>query len=239
MADWTDPDNPVLRAATTLARELADPIRLTALQLLAAEGPHTMSQLASALRVSAPRLGNHLARLRAHGLVAVEQQGRHAVYRLAEPGVADVLDALARHAASRAVVSDRPSPQMPAEIARTCYDHLAGRLGVAVFGMLVARGALLPPDGRDAEVALGADRRAFADLGVDVPLADPGRRRAATACLDRSHRLPHLGGALGAAVLDAFVADDLVRRRDNSRTLTVTTTGARRLAALLPDFAPE
>src|SRR6476620_7764309 len=98
MAGWIDPDNRVLSSVTALARELADPIRLSALQLLAAEGPHTMSQLADALGVSAQRLGNHLARLRTAGLVTVEHTGRHAVYRVGHGGVGEVLAALARYA---------------------------------------------------------------------------------------------------------------------------------------------
>src|ERR671929_866326 len=98
MAGWLDPEDPVLASVTSLARELADPIRLTVLQVLAAEGPHTMSQLADAIGVSAPRLGNHLARLRAAGLVTVEHSGRHATYRVADAGIGDVLAALSRFA---------------------------------------------------------------------------------------------------------------------------------------------
>ena len=80
MAGWIDSGNAVQASAVALARELSDPIRLTALQLLAAEGPHAMVQLADAMGISPPRLGNHLARLRAAGLVEVEHTGRHAVY---------------------------------------------------------------------------------------------------------------------------------------------------------------
>src|SRR3954468_3458838 len=98
MTGWVDPQAPVVASVTSLAGKLADPVRLTALQLLAAEGPHTMSQLAQALGVSAPRLGNHLARLREQGLVTVEHTGRHAVYRVAAPGLGDVLAALSRYA---------------------------------------------------------------------------------------------------------------------------------------------
>ncbi|GAB3980027.1 helix-turn-helix transcriptional regulator [Plantactinospora veratri] len=236
MTGWVDPDDPTLAAATSLARELADPVRLTALQLLAVEGPHTMTQLADALRVSPPRLGNHLARLRARGLVAVQQRGRHVVYRLASPDTAEVLTALARHGRGD-IPGPRPArPPSPAETARTCYDHCAGRLGVAVFAALVRRGALLPPDGQHDELRLGPDPSAFRDLGVDLDAVRPGRRKLATACLDRNHRLPHLGGVLGAEVLDALVADGLVRRQDGERVLTLTGRGARRLPALLPDF---
>ncbi|MBP2336557.1 DNA-binding transcriptional ArsR family regulator [Saccharothrix coeruleofusca] len=231
MAGWIDPENRVLAKATALAGELADPVRLTALQLLAAEGPHTLTQLADAIGVSASRLGNHLGRLRASGLVAVERSGRHALYRVADAGLSGVLAALSRYAGADAAVNREPSP---ADIAHTCYDHAAGRLGVVVFSTLVERGALRPPDGRGDEVALGPDPTAFAELGVDPDAVAAGRRKRATACLDRTHRLPHLGGALGSAVLDALLERGLVRRRPEGRVLDVLDAGE--LTRLLPAF---
>jgi DNA-binding transcriptional ArsR family regulator len=239
VAGWVDPRHEMLSPVIALARELSDPIRLTALQVLAAEGPHTMSQLAQALGVSAPRLGNHLARLREQGLVTVEHTGRHAVYRVAAPGLGDVLAALSRYAhAGLDLRPDRPPPS-PADLAHTCYDHAAGRLGIAVFGTLVARGALSPPDGRDDQLTLGPDPAALTELGLDIDALDTGRRKLATACLDKIYRLPHLGGALGKAVLDTFLARRLVVRQENTRTLTLTPKGRAALPVLLPDFSPD
>ncbi|MGI5224242.1 ArsR/SmtB family transcription factor [Actinoallomurus sp. CA-142502] len=232
MSDWVDPRHPVTSAVTALARELADPIRLTALQLLAIEGPHTLSQLADALGVTAPRLGNHLARLRTAGLVEVEHTGRHAVYRAAAPGLGDVLTALSRYAHADPEAGPRRAGAT-ADATRTCYDHLAGRLGVAVFGALVRRGALTD-DGR----SLGPDPTLFGELGVDLAAVDPGRRKLATACLDRTWRLPHLGGALGRSVLDAFLDQGLVAPV-GGRDVTVTAAGAERLPVLLPGFTPS
>lgn len=237
MAGWVDPDDPVLSTVTGLARELSDPVRLTALQLLAAEGPHTMVQLADAVGVSAPRLGNHLTRLRTAGLVAVKHTGRHAVYRLGRPDLGAVLTTLSHYANNRDLeLAGRPAS--PIDIAHTCYDHAAGRLGVAVFASLVDRSALRPPDGTGNELVLGDDLSAFADLGVDAAAIEPGRRKLATACLDKTHRLPHLGGRLGQVVLDRFIADDLVRRQGGTRQLVLTEAGLSRLPRLLPGFAP-
>jgi DNA-binding transcriptional ArsR family regulator len=237
VAGWTDLDEPVLASATALAAELADPIRLTALQLLAAEGPHTMSRLVAALEVSAPRLGNHLARLRAAGLVEVEHAGRHAIYRIARPGLIDVLAALSRYAGD-ALPTARPGREVtPADIAHTCYDHAAGRLGVALLAHLVDRGAVSAPDGREEELALGPDPTALVALGIDPVEVDAGRRKSATACLDRIHRLPHLGGALGARVLDTLVEQGLLSREDGTRTLVVTPAGRRELPRLVPAFS--
>src|SRR4051812_7173843 len=235
MPSWTDPQEPVLASVTALAAELADPIRLTALQLLAAEGPHTMSRLAAALDVTAPRLGNHLTRLRAAGLVEVEHTGRHAVYRLARPELIDVLTALARWAGQELPTGH---PATAADIAHTCYDHAAGRLGVALLAHLVDRGALTAPDGTAEQLRLGPDGAALADLGVDPAGLDPGRRKLATACLDRTHRLPHLGGALGAQILDGLIDRGLLTREDGTRVLLPTAAGARELPRLVPGFRP-
>ncbi|WP_248963071.1 ArsR/SmtB family transcription factor [Sphaerisporangium perillae] len=238
MGRWVDSADPVLGSAISLARELADPVRLTALQLLSAEGPHTLSQLADVLGISAPRLSNHLARLRAAGLVTVEHTGRHAVYQVASPGLGDVLTALARYA--RADLAARPDrPPSADDVAHTCYDHAAGLLGVSVFSALIERGALQPPDGRDSALALGGDPAFFAELGVDLATVDTRRRKLATACLDRAHRLPHLGGALGKAVLDAFIARGLIEAHEGTRELTVTPRGTTELPALLPAFTPS
>ncbi|MEU4441823.1 helix-turn-helix transcriptional regulator [Actinosynnema sp. NPDC050801] len=237
MTGWVDSGNAVQAAVVALARELSDPVRLTALQLLAAEGPHTMVQLADAMGVSPPRLGNHLARLRAAGLVTVEHTGRHAVYQVARGEIADVLTALARYAHHGDLTTPQRSSS-PVDVAHTCYDHAAGRLGIAVFATLVDGGALKPPDGRTGDLALGDDLSALHRLGVDPGAVAP-RRRLASACLDRTHRVPHLGGDLGRLVLDAFVADDLVRRQDGTRALLITERGAGRLPGLLPTFSPS
>ncbi|MEV0680165.1 helix-turn-helix transcriptional regulator [Actinosynnema sp. NPDC050436] len=225
----------VQSAITGLARELSDPVRLTTLQILATEGPHTMVQLADMLRVPAPRLGNHLARLRAAGLVTVEHVGRHALYRIGASDVVDVLTALARYAGSNALLPpDRAEPN--GAVARTCYDHAAGRLGVRIFAMLVDRGALQPPDGSGPDLALGDDLSAYHDLGVDPTAIDPGRRRFALACLDRAQRLPHVGGSLGQQILHALLARDWVRRGSGPRDLVVTPDGRQHLSRLLPAF---
>jgi len=223
-------DNPVLTATAAVARELADPIRLATLQLLTAEGPHSLTQLADALRITAPRLGNHLARLRDAGLVEVTHHGRHAEYRAARTDLAAVLTALTHfaHGPADTLTFDR-SPTR-ADLAHTCYDHAAGRLGVRLFAALVDRGALSTPDGSTDELTLGDNPAAFEDLGVEPATVDPGRRKLATACLDRTHRLPHLGGALGAAVLAALVRDRLVRPALDSRELTITRAGKEKLA---------
>lgn len=224
-------DEPGLRAVAAMVRELGDPVRIAVVDLLAAEA-RTASQLAGELGITAPRLANHLTRLRAARIVTVTRSGRHAIYRLADPRIAGALRTLRVLAPARTARGGRaaaPAPGHPLAEARTCYDHLAGRLGVAVFDHLVAVGALLaPPDADDREIGLGpAAAAGFAALGVDVA-ALPRRRKPATTCLDWTQRRPHLGGALGAAVLDSALAAGWVRRADG-RALAVTSAGRRHL----------
>jgi DNA-binding transcriptional ArsR family regulator len=221
------------RAMARIARQLGDPVRIAVTDALA-EGPRTASELASGLGIQPPRLANHLTRLRAAGLVTVTRSGRHAIYRLADPRVTVALGALRALVPGGAVppapVPGRPPPGSPLAEARTCYDHLAGRAGVAVFDHLVAVGALLPPPGADnSQVTLGpAAAAGFAALGVDVTAPLPRRRRPATTCLDWTERRPHLGGALGAAVLDSALAAGWVTRA-GGRVLAVTPAGREHL----------
>jgi DNA-binding transcriptional ArsR family regulator len=222
-----------LDALAGLLRELADPVRLAVLHRLAT-GPATASELTDELGLAAPRLANHLTRLRAAGLVTVTRSGRHAIYALPDRRVAGALAALrvltpaqqdgAGHAPGRSV-----DPSLAD--ARTCYDHLAGRLGVALFDHLVAAGAVLdPPAADNCGVTLGPRAAAvFADLGVDLTVPLPPRRKVATTCLDWTERRPHLGGALGAAVLDRALRSGWVQPA-GGRVLTVTAAGRQHLS---------
>ncbi|ONI91153.1 transcriptional regulator [Saccharothrix sp. ALI-22-I] len=235
MARLVDPGNPVQDAVVALAQALADPVRLTTLQVLATEGPRTAIQLAGALGVPPPRLGNHLAKLRAGGLVTVEHAGRHAVYQVAREDLSGVLAALA-HYAGNDTIAPAQRPASTVDIAHTCYDHTASLLGVRIFALLVDRRALRPSDGSSPELQLGPEPTAFLELGVDPAAVAPGRRRLATACLDRTNRVPHLGGMLGHRVLEALLTAGLVRRRGDGRELQVTELGVRRLPAVVPGF---
>jgi hypothetical protein len=115
--------------------------------------------------------------------------------------------------------------------ARTCYDHMAGELSVRVFARLVERG-LLTLHGTSLEAtAEGAVR--FADWGIDLSAQKSRRRRFACTCPDWSERRPHLGGALGAALLDSWSAHGWVERTERPRILRVTPAGHRHFDAFL------
>jgi DNA-binding transcriptional ArsR family regulator len=207
-----------------LLKELAHPLRLRVIDRLGHLGPAPVSALAAELGAPMPELSNHLRRLREAGLVRVRRDGRHAVYELGESGVELLLPLLDRLVAPAAPDAGRgrTSPS------RTCYDHLAGPLGVGLYRDLCERGALRPA--RDGTVALGAPAaEAFGSLGVDVDAVQPGRRRLAFECLDATEQRPHLAGALGAALADALIGRGWVRRGEG-RTVHLTAAGERGLA---------
>jgi DNA-binding transcriptional ArsR family regulator len=204
-----------------LLRELADPLRLRVVDRLGHRGPATVSQLSGELGVPLPQLSNHLRRLRESGLVRVERSGRQAVYQLADPGLQLLLPLL-----DRITGHLRPPARPPVAASRTCYDHLAGPLGVGLYRVLVDRGALEElPDGTVEPGDTAA--RELAALGVDdVAAVAAGRRRLAFQCLDATERAPHLAGALGDAVAAALVSRGWVERTPGTRTVQLTAPGA-------------
>ena len=173
----------------------------------------------------------HLQRLKEERLVKVFPQGKHRYYSLDRADVAAALEALSVLAGG---AGDRFVTRTPHRLrdARTCYDHIAGTLGVALHDRFTALGWLSSPSAGDATYDL--TRRgiqAFETLGIDVEGARALRRRFAFACVDWSERRPHLGGALGAALLDLALKRRWVSRDLDCRALSVTSTGRREMRA--------
>jgi DNA-binding transcriptional ArsR family regulator len=188
--------------------------------------------------VSPATASEHLARLRAGGLVDMVAVGRHRYYRLAGPEVAGVLEALAVISPPRPVRSLRQSRAVEAlATARTCYDHLAGRVGVAVHDALLARGSFTT--GGDGYQLTVPGEWLLGQLGVDVSKARAARRAFARPCLDFTERRPHLAGALGAALCHQLIeAEWLTRRVRGERGLRVTPLGRSRFAEVLGVAVP-
>jgi DNA-binding transcriptional ArsR family regulator len=205
------------------AAAIADPARAAMLDALLDGEPRSAGALAREAGVAASTASHHLGRLLDAGLVAVEPDGRRRAHRLARPEVARALEALALVSPPSAPRTLRRHTRAQAErAARTCYDHLAGALGVAVCEALLAAGAIAP-DGDDA-YALGPGADAvFGGLGVALP--PRGRRAYARPCLDWSERRPHLAGAMGAAVADTLLARRWVTRVRGTRALLVSDAG--------------
>jgi DNA-binding transcriptional ArsR family regulator len=205
------------------AAAVADPARAAMLDALMDGEPRSAGALAREAGVAASTASHHLGRLLDAGLIVVEPDGRRRAYRLARPEVARALEALALISPPRKPTTLRRHTRAQAErAARTCYDHLAGVLGVAVCDGLLAAEAIAPEGERAYALGPGAGD-AFGALGVALP---PRRRRAyARPCIDWSERRPHLAGALGAAVADTLLARGWVTRVRGTRALLVTDAG--------------
>jgi DNA-binding transcriptional ArsR family regulator len=205
------------------ATAIADPARAAMLDALMDGAPRSAGALAREAGVAPSTASHHLRRLLDAGLVSVAPDGRRRAFSLARPEVAHALEALALVSPPRAARTLRRATRAEAErAARTCYDHLAGALGVAVCDALLAAGALAPDGERAYALGPGAGE-AFAAIGVTPP---PATRRAyARPCLDWSERRPHLAGTLGAAVADTMLERDWVARVPPTRALRVTDAG--------------
>jgi DNA-binding transcriptional ArsR family regulator len=205
------------------ASAIADPARAAMLDALLDGASRSAGALAREAGVAASTASHHLGRLLDAGLIVVEPDGRRRAFRLARPEVAHALEALALVSPPRTSRTLRRATRAEAErTARTCYDHLAGRLGVAVCDALLDAGAIAP-DGERAYALGPAAGSAFAALGVAIP--DAGRRAYARPCLDWSERRPHLAGALGAALADTMLEREWVIRVPRTRALRVTDAG--------------
>jgi DNA-binding transcriptional ArsR family regulator len=190
------------------------------------------TELARRAGVSASTASAHLAKLVDGGLVDVERNGRQRRYRLAGPAVAAAIEALAVIAPSRPARSLREATR--AELlrtGRTCYDHLAGRLGVELTSAL-DRNGLLRRRGR-AYLLTRAGERALDDLGVDLVAVRAQRRSFAFPCLDWTERRNHLAGALGAALTERLFALGWVERVGPGRAAALTDSGREGLGAFL------
>ena len=208
----------------SVAALVAEPARAAILDALMDGGAHRAGELAQRAGIAPSTASGHLGRLLAGGLVACDVHGRERRYRLASAEAAEALEVLSRLAPSEPIRSLRSATRVEAlRAARTCYDHLAGRLGVEVTEALVARATLVLRDGSYDVTEEGA--ALLMRLGVDVAAARARRRRFAAACLDWSERRPHLAGALGAALADALIGRGWLLPRPHDRALTITAEG--------------
>lgn len=202
--------------------------RSTILLALLGGATLTATQLADRAGISPSLASSHLGRLLSGRLVAVEHLGRRRYYRLAEPHVAEVVESMLSLAPQRSARTLRESIRGEAiRHARTCYDHLAGELGVAMTDALQHHRFLQPADNSYRLTPSGEAR--LAELGIDVPALRTHRRTFARPCLDWTERRPHLAGSLGAALAKRVLELEWVMRLPNSRALRITDSGRRQL----------
>jgi DNA-binding transcriptional ArsR family regulator len=223
-----DEDN----AAAGVAAAIGEPARARMLYCLMDGHARTSTELSVVADVSASTASAHLSRLTAASLVKVLVQGKHRYYSLASGDVASVLEGLSVLAGgARGTFTPRTPSRLRA--ARTCYDHLAGEVGVLLHDRFKALGFMRgAPEGDEAAYDLSSEgTEALQALGVDVAATRALRRRFAYGCLDWSERREHLGGALGAAILKAALHRKWVIQDLDSRALSVTSRGRSEMAA--------
>lgn len=208
---------------------IGDPTRARMLAVLMGGEFLAAGELAAAAGVSAQTASTHIAKLLDAELVVLRAQGRHRYVRLAGDEVAHVLEALA-FVAERSANADKweRGAYKPLKAARTCYRHIAGELGVALFEGLLARGTLAA---QDSHFALSkAGRGELHDLGIALPADALASRRFAHACFDWSERRDHLAGTLAVALFEHGLDHGWLRRTQGSRALQLTPPGAQALA---------
>jgi DNA-binding transcriptional ArsR family regulator len=214
---------------------LADPGRAAMLWALMDGSARPAGELQRIAGLSPSAASGHLARLTEGGLLALEARGRHRYYRIATPDIAASIEALANLAQASSTVraTPRPAHTVPLDLryARTCYDHMAGELAVRVFEKMMSEHWLVRHG--DTIEATDAGAQALARLGVDVVQQREYRRRFACPCLDWSERRAHLGGALGAALLESWSERGWIERSQTPRVLRITPTGHHQFDAIL------
>jgi DNA-binding transcriptional ArsR family regulator len=213
---------------SNIAGAIAEPARARMLCCLLDGHARTATELSVVAEVSPSTASAHLSRLKDEQLLVQLAQGKHRYYQLASPEVASALEALL-------VVAGQPrnafKPSTPDRLrnARTCYDHMAGTVAVRLHDHFAAQGWLAAAG--DGYQLSSEGERHFAQLGLDLPALRKLRRRFACPCLDWSERKPHLGGALGAALLQLALKSGWVEQDLDSRALQVPPQGQRRMLA--------
>lgn len=222
-----------LQLAAGIARLLGDPVRLIILQALVRQEA-SASELLAMTGTTQSNLSNHLKLLRDNELVDGERNGRQIMYRITVPAIAELVEALLLAVPGQ---EEEEAPSGPLAQARTCYDHLAGKLGVTLLDGLVSKGALQLPEGgwTDLQIAPGA-AKIFKKIGIDLDaeLRHGSRRRLAYCCPDWSETgQSHVGGLIGAVLCQHCQQMGWVKRDNSSRAVKLTVPGEEALHWLL------
>ncbi len=225
-----------------VAALLADPKRSAMLLALGDGRSLPAGRLADEAGISAATGSSHLRKLTEAGLLAVEKHGRNRYYRLSGPDVGRAIESLQRLAPAQPIRSLKDGTRAHAlRQGRTCYDHLAGRLGVRLMAAWLDRGLLTGGDGRfraghgDSPSSWGHDldyrlTAAGADFVADFGIDPPADRRLIRYCVDWTEERHHLAGALGRGLLDRLLALGWITRAESSRAVRVTADGERGLS---------
>jgi len=216
-------------SASRIAAAIGEPARARILYCLLDGHARTSTELALVAEVSPSTASVHLAHLKERGLVQVLKQGKHRYYSLEGAQTAAALEALMVLATGRGT-HFVPNTPVRLRAARTCYDHIAGKVAVALHDRFTDLGWLTQsgPASSGYEIT-PAGERALTELGIDIPATRGLRRKFAYACVDWSERRPHLGGALGAALFKLALRRKWITQDLDSRALRLTRGGSRDL----------
>jgi DNA-binding transcriptional ArsR family regulator len=211
-----------------VAALVGDPARANMLCALLGGRALTAGELAYAARVTPQTTSGHLGKLSAARIIVPMKQGRHRYYRLAGPHIGRMLESI-MNVALVGPPRFQPKSKLDEQMrhARTCYDHIAGVLGVALAERLIEREFVILGDEAGEVTAEGADF--LSKLGVDLTGARARRRVFCRPCLDWTERRPHIGGAVGAALATRCFELKWIERVRDSRALAVTPAGRRGL----------
>lgn len=214
---------------TELGSVFAEPTRLRILQELHEGTPLPAGALAARIGVSPSTVSSHLTRLLEAKLVTIAAQGRTRLVSIANSEVAEAMEGLLRLSAEPAVSSLSGHSQRTAlREARTCYDHLAGRLGIAIADRAFERQWVIE---RGGSLTISAKEELEREWGLTIELS-PGSRPEVRGCMDWTERRPHLAGKLGAGLLTAMLRANWLERRRGNRSVRVTPLGRDRFAQL-------
>lgn len=207
-----------------IASLIGDPTRATILWTLLDGKAFTATELAIAADTSPQNISMHLNKLVQAQLLCVESQGRHKYYKFARKDIAYAIEAMANLIPVEIDQKAKTNTiEVPVKYCRSCYDHLAGKIGVAVTDSLIDQKIIID-HGKNFE--LSANGQAwFTDLGINISGLKQLRRSFLRPCLDWSERRRHMAGALPAALLDKMLNEDWIRKMQNSRAIVITAKG--------------
>ncbi|SRR5258706_5844896 len=213
-----------------IASLIGDPTRAAIMWTLLEGKAFTATELAIAADTSPQNISMHLAKLVQADLLSAETQGRHRYYRFSRKDVAYAIEAMASLVPYPSI-HDKPDSENSSAIkyCRTCYDHVAGKIGVSIADGLLRQKIIIDKNKGFDITTKG--KKWFLDLGIDIDDLKQQRRSLLRPCLDWSERRNHIAGSLGAALLDKMLSSDWVRRIKNSRALVITVKGQKMLYA--------
>lgn len=210
---------------------IGEPARIKMLWALMDGRAYTATELALTAEVSAQSASMHLSKLVQGKLLRVISQGRHRYYSYHRDEVAYVVEALAGLVPQAQTTSAQTATNTPFRYCRSCYDHLAGKAGVAITDRILKLGYLVEKDFSYETTAKGL--AFFNALEIDTEVFLKQKRTFAKPCLDWSERRFHLAGSIGAAMFNKMLKDQWLRRVQDSRTLVFTSIGRTKIYDIL------